>query len=73
MTAASYDPGIVPHPGQINTPPYRIDRNAGRPPRINQWNISVQRELTRDLVVEAAYVGNHSVGCRPTLWSMSTG
>ena len=48
-------------PGQINGPPYIIDRNAGRPPRINQWNISLQREVARDVIVEAAYIGNHGV------------
>jgi hypothetical protein len=61
LTAATYDPAIVPSPGQINTPPYLIDRNGGRPPRINQWNISLQRELMKDLVLEAAYVGNRGV------------
>jgi hypothetical protein len=40
--------------------PY-VDPNAGRPPRIQQWNITLQRELTRDLVVQAAYVGNRAV------------
>jgi hypothetical protein len=35
-----------------------MDPNGGRPPRINQWNIGIQRELTPDLVVEAAWVGN---------------
>jgi hypothetical protein len=50
--------GIVPFTGQLNSPPYWIDRNGGRPPRINQWNIGLQRQITTDLVVEAAYVGN---------------
>jgi hypothetical protein len=58
LTAASYDPGILPSPGQINSPPYLIDRNGGRPPRINQWNISLQREITKNLVLEVSYVGN---------------
>jgi hypothetical protein len=58
LYAATYDPGIRPSPGQINTPPSLIDHNGGRPSRMNQWNISIQRELTTDLVVEAAYVGN---------------
>ena len=61
LNAASYDPGIVPTPGQINVPPYIIDRNAGRPPRISQWNISLQREITKDLLMEAAFVGNRGV------------
>jgi len=38
-----------------------IDPNAGRPDRTYQWNISVQREVTRNLLVEAAYVGNRNV------------
>jgi hypothetical protein len=59
--AVNYDPGIRPQAGQINNPPTYMDRNAGRPPRINQWNIAVQRELTKNLAVEAAYVGNHGV------------
>ena len=35
-----------------------LDPNAGRPARQMQWSISIQRELSRDLVVQAAYVGN---------------
>jgi len=38
-----------------------IDRHSGRPPRILQWSIGLQRELTHNLVVEAAYVGNRGV------------
>ena len=38
--------------------PAAVDPNGGRPPRINQWNISLQREVTKDLVLEASYVGN---------------
>ena len=38
-----------------------IDRNAGRPPRIFQWSLGLQREVARNLVVEASYVGNRGV------------
>jgi hypothetical protein len=62
LNDASYNPAIVPSPGQINGPPYIIDRNAGRPGRVNQWNISLQRELTKDLLLEAAFVGNVAAG-----------
>jgi hypothetical protein len=31
-------------------------------PRLNQWSVSVQRELTSDLVVDVAYVGNRGKG-----------
>jgi hypothetical protein len=58
LYVATLNPGLVPYAGQLNSPNYYLDRNAGRPPRIPQWNISVQRQLTRDLIVEAAYVGN---------------
>jgi hypothetical protein len=48
-----------------NTPPVSpfisIDRNAGRPPRILQWSVGLQREVAPNLVVEAAYVGNRGV------------
>jgi hypothetical protein len=38
-----------------------VDRNAGRPARILQWSIGLQREVARNLVVEAEYVGNRGV------------
>lgn len=39
-------------------PPSVIDQNAGRPGRNMQWSVSLQREIVRNLVVEAAYVGS---------------
>ena len=41
--------------------PAMLDRNAGRPPRQAQWSVGLQRELTRNLVVEASYVANRGV------------
>jgi hypothetical protein len=61
LSGASLDPGIRPLLGQINSPPTYENPSGGRPGRINQWNISLQRELTKDLVLEAAYVGNRGV------------
>jgi hypothetical protein len=61
LYAVSYNPGIRPSPGQLNAPPSLVDPNAGRPPRMSQWNLSLQREITKDLLVEAAYVGNRGV------------
>lgn len=58
---ADHDPGIRPSPGLINTPSPHIDRNAGRMPRVNQWSVSLQREITPNLVLEVAYVGNRGV------------
>jgi hypothetical protein len=59
-----YSPGIRPSPGQLNSPPSYLDRQAGRPPRILSWNIGLQREISPNLVVEAAYVGNRGVWFR---------
>lgn len=60
--AASLNPGIVPVAGSVsNSPSPWFDRNGGRPPRINNWNLSLQREITPNLIVEAAYVGNRAV------------
>ncbi len=54
-------PGLKPTAGQLDAPPSLLDPNGARPPRINQWNISLQHAITPDLVVEAAYVGNRGV------------
>jgi hypothetical protein len=64
LLSASYNPGIRPQPGQTNSPPAMVDPDAGRPSRMFNWNISVQRELTNDLVLEAAYVGNRGAWFR---------
>jgi hypothetical protein len=45
-------------PGQTGTAPALVDPNAGRPGRQLQWSLGVQREIVRDLVVEASFVGN---------------
>jgi len=38
-----------------------LDQNAGRPPRQNQWSIGIQREIIKNLALEASYVGNRGV------------
>jgi hypothetical protein len=57
----NFDPGQIPAPGTISTPQVTFDRNSGRPPRIIQWSLGLQRELARNLLVEATYVGNRGV------------
>lgn len=53
------NPGLGLTPGTLaNGVGNLYDRNGGRPQRINQWNIAVQREIIRNLSIEAAYVGN---------------
>jgi hypothetical protein len=34
-------------------------RESGRLPRIYNWNITIQRQITKNLTIDAAYVGNH--------------
>ncbi|MBV8844068.1 MAG: TonB-dependent receptor, partial [Bryobacterales bacterium] len=56
------DPGVYPTvPGSTNSAPTAVDRNAGRPPRQNQWSIGVQHEFFNNVVLEASYVGNRGV------------
>ncbi len=61
LYAVNLNPGIRPQIGQLNSPPAHLDANAGRPPRISNWAINLQRELGKNLVVEVAYVGNRGV------------
>jgi hypothetical protein len=54
------DPGLRPRLGAFDAPGTMFDRNGARPGRVLQWNLSLQREVIKGLVVEAAYVGNRS-------------
>ena len=58
------DPNIYPPPGTVGIPgvstPYVPDANENRPPRINQWSVGFQREITKDFIVEASYVANRA-------------
>ncbi|HJT87082.1 MAG TPA: carboxypeptidase regulatory-like domain-containing protein [Bryobacteraceae bacterium] len=55
------NPNVYPAPRTTAGAPYNPDRNYNRPPRQNQWSISLQRQITPNLMVEAAYVGNRIV------------
>lgn len=57
----TFDPGASQAPGTVVAQPFTLDGNAGRPARLLQWNFTVQREINRDLVLEAAYVANRGV------------
>jgi len=57
----AFDPASNATPGTVVTAPTYIDPNAGRPARQYQWSIGIQRELNRNLVVEASYVANRVV------------
>jgi len=51
-------PGLFPVPGTIEGDPGAVDQNLGRPARMFQYSVNLQREVLRDLVVEAGFVGN---------------
>jgi len=56
LTAGSYpNPKF---PSSQNGPTSVVDQNAGRPARQIQWSVGLQREITRNTLVEASYVGN---------------
>jgi Carboxypeptidase regulatory-like domain len=59
LTTASLAPGLYSAAsGTPSAAPFFIDPNAGRAPRILQWSIGGERQVARDLVVEANFVGN---------------
>jgi Carboxypeptidase regulatory-like domain/TonB dependent receptor-like, beta-barrel len=62
-TWPNFNPGQSPLPGQITgfTGLSLIDPHASRPPRQNEFSLGIQREISRDFVLEASYVGNRGV------------
>jgi hypothetical protein len=59
---------VVPIAGTPGSAPGQwIDPNAGYPSKSYQWSVGVQREIIRNLAVNASYVGNRGV------WLPSTG
>jgi hypothetical protein len=66
LTALNLSPGVNTTPGQLNTfssvwGGLYNDPNAGRPARINQWNIALERQLSKSMSIQAAYVGDRGV------------
>ncbi|MFM2124092.1 MAG: hypothetical protein RL328_543, partial [Acidobacteriota bacterium] len=57
----SFDAGVGHPVGGVVAMPALLDANAGRPGRLLQWNIALQREINRNLVVDASYVANRGV------------
>jgi hypothetical protein len=58
ITFPNFDPGQYLFPGSLGSAPQAQDQNAGRPARQIQWSVGVQREIVRNLIVEASYVAN---------------
>lgn len=58
----NFSPGFYPIGGVVpSAGPQFYDPNAGRPARQYQWSFSVQREILRDFVVQASYIGNRGI------------
>jgi hypothetical protein len=58
----NFSTGFYPIRGVIpGTGPQYMDQNGGRPARQYQYSISIQRELIRDLLLQASYIGNHGI------------
>jgi Carboxypeptidase regulatory-like domain len=72
LSTLNLNPGINTTAGQLNNfsavwGGLWNDPGAGRPARVNNWNIALQRQLSKDMSIEAAYVGNRGV------WELSNG
>ena len=57
---------IYPTLGTTAPAPVMPDQQENRPPRVNQWSIGFQREITRSFIVEASYVANRAVWVQST-------
>jgi len=65
VTNAAHDPGYQCCTSINNAASPYFDPHGGRAPRINNYTLSLQREINNNLVVELAYVANRGV------WEMS--
>ncbi len=67
------NPYIYPVAGTVGGLPGGIapDQNEDRPPRINQFSIGFQRQITRSFIMEASYVANRAVWTSGPLGELS--
>jgi hypothetical protein len=68
------DPNRYPVAGTVGgfgSTPTMPDANQNRPPRVLQWSIGLQREITRDFVMEASYVANLGVWEQGSAYAVS--
>ncbi len=73
-TWPSTNPTIYPVAGTAGIAgqtPLVPDSNENRPPRINQFSFSIQREITRNFLVEASYVANRAAWLAGSLGRLS--
>jgi hypothetical protein len=65
------DPNRYPVLGTVSGAPVMPDANQNRPPRMNQWSVGIQREITRNFIMEASYVANRDVWLSGPLGDLS--
>lgn len=51
--------------------PYYIAPSYGRPAMVQNWSFQIQQQLASDLLLSAAYVGNHSTHLRSSLLNIN--
>ena len=64
LHVVNLSPGINSPVGALGSPSasaITYDPSGARPPRVNQWNVTVQRQLTKNMMLEAGYVANRGV------------
>lgn len=61
LTATNFDPGAYPNMGQLNSPPAFTVPHNGKPARFLQSTIGFEREVLRNLSVEASFIDNRGV------------
>jgi hypothetical protein len=61
LTAKDFDPGYWPNVGQLNSPPNFTVPRAGKPARFVQTTFGIERQITKDLSVEVAFIDNQGV------------
>lgn len=67
------NPYIYPVAGTVGGLPGGVapDQNENRPPRINQWSIGFQRQITPNFIMEASYVANRAAWTSGPLGELS--
>lgn len=77
FAATLHQPGALPTANPVtglsnlNAPTF-YDPALGRPPRVNQYNFAVQRELFSGLTLEAAWVGNRSAWLQGNVYQFNS-
>ena len=76
-SATLHLPGALPTVNPVTglsslNSPTIYDPALGRPPRISQYNVALQREIIRGLTIEGAWVGNRGVWLQGTMYPLNS-